>query len=168
MCVYVYIICACIKVFLPDDSQSLKFHRPEIPEDVKPSRLMEQLARAITMCEVRRHCKSCHTVECMVQRRLHSWAKQLRGQSYCTLFMHNSSPSFISTLLADCVQHGYLCCISFYCTLIVPLCSMSYMGNCPMSSDIGQLDERVGIDLHVKSWVGCTIYMYNKSLIEWV
>lgn len=31
--------------------ESLKFHRPEIPEDVKPSRLMEQLARAITMCE---------------------------------------------------------------------------------------------------------------------
>ena len=49
-----------------------------------------------------------------------------------------------------------------YCTLIVPLCSISYMVNSPISSDIGWFDEQTGHKFMITDgW--CTIY--NKFLI---
>ena len=56
VCVCVCVcLCVCVCVLTTPSCflQNLKFHRSEIPEDIKPARLLEQLARAITKCEVR-------------------------------------------------------------------------------------------------------------------
>ena len=44
------------------------------------------------------------------------------------------------------------------CTLIVPLCSISYMANCPIFSDIGRLDEQA---IYNHGW--CVRYKINFS-----
>ena len=48
-----------------------------------------------------------------------------------------------------------------YCTLVEPLCSISYKANCPISSDIGWLDEQTKHD-H-----GCMVYDI-QSISHWM
>ena len=51
------------------------------------------------------------------------------------------------------------------CTLIEPLCSISYKANHPISSDIGWLDEQTG---HKFMIMAAWYTIYNKFLIGWV
>ena len=76
---------------------------------------------------------------------------------YIGKFIDVSGTTFFICLV---VQYGIL-----YCTLIVPLCSISHKANRPISSDIGWLDEQVA---HKFMITGAWCMIYNKFLIGWV
>ena len=85
----------------------------------------------------------------------------------CSTICYRHMLTSSNSLRDDNVNFSYMQ-TAMECTLLhtlEPLCSISYKVNCPISSDIGWLDEQTGYKFVI---MGAWCMIYNKFLIELV